>query len=82
MVCSEATLTVFVKPTCEIPLPGIYCKYPLDVSLLRNAQFDVIGQPQPCAGYKDARQELRSGDRLRAQSCAGDSTPVTERQSG
>lgn len=82
MICSVAAPTVLVKPTCEIPLPVIYNQCVSCVVLLRNTEFDVIGQPQPCAVYKNARQELRSGDRLRAQSSAEEKTPVTDGESG
>lgn len=52
-----------LTPTGESPLPVV------DEPSCRETQFDVIGRRSSApGGYKDARQELRSGDGLRAPS--------------
>lgn len=79
---APTVLAIHVKPTCEIPLPLIYNQCSCTWSCWENTKFDVIGQLQPCAVYKDSPLGRRSADSLRAQRRAERRTPVTDAEWG
>lgn len=55
-----------VKPTCEASSACEAHPAPVLRDPAEQPGFDLIGQPQPVAVYKSARQALRSAEGLRA----------------
>ena len=70
-------------PTCKAPLPVLWNQCVFQLVLLGDAQFDLIGQLQPCAVYKthDRSSGAQSSAAERTGFTRGE-TPVTDGASG